>query len=124
MIRTDYSPDSLVDALRGQDAVVSCVGPTALGGQLAMVDAAAKAGVKRFLPSEMGSNTADHKLLDPLPALAVKTDVVNRLKEKEREGLSWTVLINGPFYDWVCSGSCVEVILASSISFPGTKTRL
>ena len=50
------SLDSLKSALAGQDAVVSAVGNEGIESQILLVDAAACAGVKRFIPSEFGSN--------------------------------------------------------------------
>ena len=98
--QTDYSVDSLVKAFEGQDAVVSAMGSTALDSQFAMVEAAAKAGVKRFLPSEMGINQLGPEMA-AMPTLDVKHKVVDALKKRESQGLSWTGLFNGPFYDWV-----------------------
>ncbi len=66
-----------------------------------MVDAAARAGVKRFMPSEMGSNTGDADFRDLAPALGGKREVVERLIEKEKDGLTWTGLVTGGFFDWV-----------------------
>src|ERR1700726_2267026 len=57
VVEVDFtSLDSLKSALAGQDAVVSAVGMRGLESQLLLVDAAASAGVKRFIPSEFGSN--------------------------------------------------------------------
>jgi hypothetical protein len=39
------------------DAIVSVVGSLALPSQLSYIDAALKAGVKRFIPSEFGCDT-------------------------------------------------------------------
>jgi hypothetical protein len=41
----------------GVDAIVSVVGSLALPSQLSYIDAAIKAGVKRFIPSEFGCDT-------------------------------------------------------------------
>jgi putative NADH-flavin reductase len=50
LIRVDYADvDELATALAGQDAVVSAVGPGAIGAAPGMVDAAARAGVKRYI---------------------------------------------------------------------------
>ena len=61
MIRANYdSAKSLKAAFQGQDAVISLVGGTALGDQNKLIDAAIAAGVKRFLPSEYGSDTTNN----------------------------------------------------------------
>jgi uncharacterized protein YbjT (DUF2867 family) len=72
----DYdSLDSLVNALQGQDAVVSTLGSIALQEQqLLLVEAAVKAHVKRFIPSEFGSNTVNPKAAK-LPVFAAKVAV-------------------------------------------------
>lgn len=54
-LKGEYTPEFLVSAFKGIDAVVLTVGGAALGEQKGMVDAAAKAGVRRIVPSEFGS---------------------------------------------------------------------
>lgn len=49
--------NAVVEALQGIDAVVSSVGGSVVANQLLWVKAAAKAGVKRFIPSEFGINS-------------------------------------------------------------------
>ncbi|RSL45181.1 hypothetical protein CEP51_016125 [Fusarium floridanum] len=60
----DYeSPESLRDALRGVDAVVSALGKkTGLECQLKLIDAVVAAGVKRFIPSEFGADLQNPKI--------------------------------------------------------------
>lgn len=100
VIRADYdSQDSLKEAFQGQDAVVSLVGGMALGDQNKLIDAAIAAGVKRFIPSEYGSNTPDKRTRDVVPVFEAKFGTVNYLKSKESE-ISWTSLVTGPFFDW------------------------
>jgi hypothetical protein len=56
----DYnSIDSLEAAFRGQDAIVSTVSMEDIPGQKLVIDAAIKAGVKRFIPSDFGALTTD-----------------------------------------------------------------
>lgn len=100
VIHADYdSNTSLKDAFHGQDAVISLVGGTALGDQNKLVDAAIAAGVKRFIPSEYGSNTPDKRTRDIVPVFEAKISTVNYLKSKE-SAISWTSIITGPFFDW------------------------
>ncbi|OCK82932.1 isoflavone reductase [Lepidopterella palustris CBS 459.81] len=100
VIKADYSSAStLTPAFKGQDAVISIVGGTALGDQEKFIDAAIAAGVKRFLPSEFGSNTPDDRVRSIVPVFAAKKSAVDYLKGKEKE-ISWTSLITGPFFDW------------------------
>lgn len=58
VIKSDFSEESLVQALKGQDAVVSMLPIMALGEQAKVAEAAIKAGVKRFIPSEYGSDSS------------------------------------------------------------------
>lgn len=50
---------SLTAALTGQDVVVSTGGDQGLMGQKPLVDASIAAGVKRFIPSNFGSNMSN-----------------------------------------------------------------
>ncbi|CAN9178072.1 unnamed protein product [Alternaria alternata] len=100
VLRANYnSIDSLKTALRGQDVVVSLVAGSALGDQKTLIDAAIAAGVKRFLPSEFGSNTTDARTRAIVPMYESKVETVNYLKSKESE-ISWTSIVTGPFFDW------------------------
>ncbi|KAF2791412.1 isoflavone reductase family protein-like protein CipA [Melanomma pulvis-pyrius CBS 109.77] len=98
--RADYeSVDSLKTAFQGADAVISLVGSSALGDQNKLIDAAIAAGVKRFLPSEYGSDTTNDKLNTLIPVFAPKVGAVDYLKSKESE-ISWSSIISGAFFDW------------------------
>ncbi|EFY84948.1 oxidoreductase CipA-like, putative [Metarhizium acridum CQMa 102] len=58
VVNVDFdSVDWLTAALAGQDAVIAVLGFHAQPKQENIVDAAIAAGVKRFLPSELGSNS-------------------------------------------------------------------
>ena len=98
---TDYSTKSLSEIFKGQDIVLSLVGAAALADQKKIIDAAANAGVKRFIPSEFGSDTTDPHHLEIVPFFSQKKEVVDYLRTKEREGMSWTAFVNGLFFDWV-----------------------
>ena len=95
------SLDSLTDALKGQDAVVSVLGTMSVGNQGPLVEAALAAGVKRFIPSEFGVNTRKAKGKPIGKILAAKIDLVDELevKAKENPGFSWTGLGVGLFFD-------------------------
>ncbi|KAJ8105205.1 hypothetical protein ONZ43_g7518 [Nemania bipapillata] len=107
----DYeSLESVTNALRGQDAVVSTIASAALSRQLLLVEAAKKAGVKRFLPSEFGSDTM-HPRTAKLPSFGDKVAVQNALKKAaETSGMTYTIVINGPFFDWgMCIGFVADI---------------
>ena len=100
VLRANYeSADSLKQAFQGQDAVISLVGGGALGDQNKLIDAAIAAGVKRFIPSEFGSDTPNPKTRAIVPIFNAKTGTVDYLKSKE-SAISWTSVITGPFFDW------------------------
>lgn len=100
-MRADYdSHESLKDAFKGQDAVISLVGGMAIGDQNKLIDAAIAAGAKRFLPSEYGCNTADKRTHEIVPFFKAKSDTLEYLKSKEKE-ISWTAVATGPFFDWI-----------------------
>lgn len=94
------SIDSLTSALSGQDAVVSTLPISAPEKQLLLIEAAAKAGVKRFLPTEFGSHTRNAKVRQ-LPIFQTKFDAQDLLEKKAKEGtLTYTLVVNGAFFDW------------------------
>ena len=99
VIKSDYSESSLVDAFNGQDAVVSAVGGGALKDQFTFVDAAVKAGVKRFIPSEFGSDSSNKAAIEICPFFGDKLKLVEYLNQKAKENpnFSWTGVMTGPF---------------------------
>jgi hypothetical protein len=70
--------------------------------QMAIIDAAIKSGVKRFIPSEYGLKTYDDAVVAHAPIVAHKRRYVEYLKSNETS-ISWTAIITGPFFDWVCA---------------------
>ena len=101
VVPVDYeSLESLTSALQGQDAVVSTLASLAIATQLLLVEAAAKANVKRFIPSEFGSDTLNEKARN-LPVYKDKLAVQEALQKKAADGgMTYTLIINGPFFDW------------------------
>lgn len=105
VIKIDYSPESLASAFKNQDAVISIVGNEGFADQVKIIDAAVAAGVKRFIPSEFGSDTANDKVREIVPIFNGKKQVVDYLRSKESTTFSWSAFITGPFFDWVCPRS-------------------
>jgi saccharopine dehydrogenase-like NADP-dependent oxidoreductase len=101
--KTDYSLESLKTLLKDNDAVVSLVGPQGFTSQHAIIDAATASAVKYFIPSEFGHDYTDPRIFKLLPVFGVKNEVIEHLKRKEGEGLSWTGIITGLWFDWVSS---------------------
>ena len=92
---------SITEALRGQDAVVSTVASEAILAQTAVIDAAVAAGVKRFIPSEFGSDLNNPKVT-ALPVFGHKVVINKYLAEKAAANpkFSYTQVRNGAFLDW------------------------
>lgn len=98
---TDFSEDDLTNALTGQDVVISALGVEGFDQQQKIVDAAVRARVKRFLPSEFSSSIEDPAVLELMPLFQVKKNLIEYLKSKEKDGLTWTGLATGLLFDWV-----------------------
>jgi nucleoside-diphosphate-sugar epimerase len=72
-------------------------------GQSVFIDAAIAAGVKRFLPSEFGSDVSN-PLNAALPVfdykVATRKHLEAAISKQEGEKMTYTYVINGPFLDW------------------------
>ena len=99
--KTDYTHESLLAAFRNKDAIVSAIATYSTAQQKDVINAAVEAGVKRFLPSEFGVDTSRPEIYECLPPAIMKQEVVQYLKTKEGEGLSWTAICVGAWFDWV-----------------------
>ncbi|KAI0120069.1 isoflavone reductase family protein [Nemania sp. FL0031] len=95
----NYPVEQLVDAFKGQDALVSAIPGRPYTIHLRMIDAAIQAGVKRFIPSEYGNNTCA-AAAELVSLYGDKAKVIAYLKEKENTGLTWTAIHAGQFFDW------------------------
>lgn len=114
-ISTNYTEESLAKALHGQDAVISTIGHAGLDQQFALIDAAEKAGVKRFVPSEFGSPKGPHDLPEFTALLRNKLAVVQYLEDKARQNdrFTWSVFNVGMLLDRV--RYCTQVKCAYSV---------
>lgn len=101
VLKTDYSDEGLEAAFKGKDVVISAVGATAFGEQKKFVDAAIRAGVKRFIPSEFSANSQNDAVLQLLPLFGQKKELIEYLKSKETDGLTWTGIASSGLFDWV-----------------------
>lgn len=99
-IDESYPENELQDAFKGQDGIVLLLPPNEVEKQKRIIDVAIKAGVKRVIPGEFGSDTTKKEVLDAVPIFASKVEVVKYLQSKEDTGLSWSAIINGGFFDW------------------------
>ena len=97
----DYG--SLATTLRGQDALVCCVGgtQTKFDQQKLLIDASVEAGVKLFFASEYSGNiVSPHYRVLPTQFVGEKLRVREYLEEKAAAGqMAWTALNGGPFFD-------------------------
>ncbi|KAH0423112.1 hypothetical protein CcaCcLH18_12397 [Colletotrichum camelliae] len=102
-LKSDFSEASLANIFEGQDAVVSTLSSISPAGALAsqnsLIDAAIAAGVKVFIPSEYGVDTADSSAPEIIPFLADKIETLNYLKKKQ-DKISWTAIVSGAMFDW------------------------
>lgn len=112
--RVDYdSKASLVAALQGQDAVVSTMGGAALAKQQLLIEAAIEAGVRRFLPSEFGSDTTNPKAA-ALPVFRAKIETRKTLADRAAAAdpagsFSYTVLVTGPLLGWAVTEGFMSI---------------
>lgn len=67
----------------------------------AIIDAAIDAGVKRIILSEFGTNVPELQTTEPLAEVyRGKVEIREYMESKERDGLTWTGLVVGAFFDW------------------------
>lgn len=100
VVDVDHSSSSaLQSAFEGQDVILSFVPTLATESQLAFIDAAAAAGVQRFIPSEYSANLSNERARG-LPVFQPKVAVQDYLFEKVKAtGLSYTIIYGGAWLD-------------------------
>ena len=99
-----FDHDSLVNAIKGADVVISAVGTCQLDEQTRIVMAIKEAGnvIKRFLPSEFGSDPERVHTVDPAATLYAGKISLRRLIEAE-----------GIPHTYVCCNGFAETYLLS-----------
>ena len=95
-----FPHNELIEALRGQDVVISATGFHAQEEQYRVIDAAIEAGVKRFIPSEWGMDNDDPMNRDLCPVFKNKGEVADYLRSRESRTFSWTAVATGIWLDW------------------------
>jgi hypothetical protein len=110
IVADDYPTAELLQAFKGQDAVVSLITPWACQVQQQIIDVAVEACVKRFIPAEFGYDTTNANAITILPGLQIRADIVKHLKAQEDSGLTWTAIITGGFFDWGLSNGFTGLI--------------
>jgi putative NADH-flavin reductase len=106
-VSDDLPEDELVEALRGQDAVIVAFAGSNSDLQIRLADAAARAGVQRFIPADFGScDSSSSRALELVPLYLAKQRVRQHLEQlasgsSQSPGrLSWTSLVCGHFFDY------------------------
>jgi putative NADH-flavin reductase len=100
---SDDPPDKeLIEALRGQDAIVVTFPGSNSDLQIRLADAAAQVGVRRFIPADFGScDSSSPRALDLMPLYRAKQKVQQHLRQlASSSSLSWTSLVCGHFFDY------------------------
>jgi nucleoside-diphosphate-sugar epimerase len=109
-----YTTSELTSAFKGQDAVVIALTTSSVtadgkdGLAIRLIDAAAAAGVKRFIPSEFGANNLDKRARDLVPVYDIKGAMLEYLiaKAKASNGtFTWTSISCGSWLDWALDPS-------------------
>jgi len=108
ILRADYNDKAaLVEAFRGQDAVVCTIGSTSNTLQDTLIDAAAEAGVRRFIPSHFAFDHLAEKdglpLSEIIPVGSLKEAPVKKIEDLRAAGskMEWTAVVTGPWVDFV-----------------------
>ncbi|KAF6826509.1 hypothetical protein CPLU01_09626 [Colletotrichum plurivorum] len=95
------SLDDLNNAFRRQDAVVCAVPGHLEALLLRILDAAIAAGVRRFIPSEFGSDHSQ-SAAHSIPLSAAKIKVAEALQEAAELGkIEYTSILGGPWIEWI-----------------------
>jgi len=100
---TDFKDKaSIVEALEGQDAFISTIGSGSGMDAVLLAEAAVEAGVKRYIPSEFGSDTKNHEIRS-LPFYAPKLAAQAKLEELTAapdSKTTWTYVYSSAFLEY------------------------
>ncbi|KAJ4396145.1 hypothetical protein N0V93_000363 [Gnomoniopsis smithogilvyi] len=105
VLKITYTTEELTHALQGQDAAVCVVGPAGISQQIAMIDAAEAAGVKRFIVDDFGWGP-DMRGLPEFAEVHMQRrrqwDYA-RIRAEKNPGFTWTGVTIGNPIDWALS---------------------
>lgn len=108
----DYEDiNALVEALRGQDAVVSTIGKVSTGkAQQNLVDASVAAGVRHFIPSEFGADMKDSTIA-AFPIYQSKVTLERYLEQRATQSsLCYTYIYNNIIFEFgLRTGSIIDI---------------
>jgi hypothetical protein len=121
----DYtSTGSLVDAIRGQDAVIDSTYSHESESPLQLLDACVEVGVYRYFPPEFGSNPTSLDV-QALPFFQRKTEVAKYRTEKLKgSSLTWTAMACEPFLEAIEDGGLGIDVKAKNIACYGEDGHL
>jgi hypothetical protein len=103
-----YPEEELVTAFQGQDAVISLLPTISAHEQFRIVDAAVKASVRRYIPSNFGLNDIFENVRALIHTCNNKAAVIGYLRGKESTGMTWTAIAMGSWVDWFVVKSLVQ----------------
>ncbi|KAI1085433.1 NmrA-like family protein [Whalleya microplaca] len=101
----DLTLESLTQAFRGSDAVITSIPLRDVSQHLRIADAAVAAGVRRVIPADYGScDSRSARARELVPLFENKVRVRARLEELAAAdatgSFSWTSIVCGHFFDW------------------------
>ena len=104
-VSDDFAEEEVIQALRGQDALVVAFAGSNSDLQIRLASAAAQAGVARFVPADFGScDSSSPRALQLIPLYRAKQQVRRHLQQlataSSTSRLSWTSLVCGHFFDY------------------------
>ncbi|KAL6918508.1 hypothetical protein ACHAPO_008436 [Fusarium lateritium] len=99
VVKTDFTIESLKKVFKDKDAVISFLPIVSLAEQSVAIEAAIAVGVKRFIPSEYGSDSTNSAVVAAVPFFESKKQYLDYLKTRE-DVITWTALVTGPLFDW------------------------
>ncbi|KAI7776291.1 hypothetical protein LA080_005530 [Diaporthe eres] len=115
VIRTDYSPESLEQSFKGQDAVVMLLPPESSVQHQTVIDAARRAGVKRLFPSEFGVRTNHPAFHNNVVLCKKKWSHIKHL-EKTQGVMSWTAIFCNPWIDHCVIDGLIGIYLEPKVA--------
>lgn len=114
VVEVDFSStESLTQALKGQQSVISLINRDQPDAQIKVIDAALEAGVEQIIPSCFGLDTTVPEVHDN-PSVATKAKMEDYLFSKipsPNKKTSYTAISTGLFLDWALGvGMMVNVV--------------
>lgn len=102
--KADYADrESLISAFQGQDVLVEAFNPAAAIHQKVIIEAALAAGIKHVITPDFSGDTFNPNIGE-IYLFNTKIKAQKELEEAVAASggkLSWTAIINGPWYDWL-----------------------